>query len=125
MNTAAWPAVVVSNGYSRNSQLLLIRSAVLAPVLAAFLNAGINVVNVVVIAAGIAAQGRARIYKKDGKYALYPLNELRKFLLEIYLRNRATAPKGARRPLPVAVLQITPAAQEKTESKSAVKAGEP
>jgi len=123
MNTAAWPAVVVSNGYVRNSQLLLIRSAVLDPVLAAFLNAGISVVNVVVIAAGIATQGQARIYRKDGKYALYPLNELRRFLLTIYHQNKATAPKGAKRPLPIAVLQITPTAQEKIESRSASEAG--
>ena len=91
--------------------------------LAAFLNAGISVVNVVVIAAGIATQGQARIYRKDGRYALYPLGELRRFLLTIYHQNRATAPKGARRPLSIAVLQITPTAQEKIESRSASEAG--
>ena len=122
--TAAIPAAIISNGRTRGALNILIKAKLLEPLLATFVEAGFDVVNIVMFAGGIVVQGRARVYKRynGNGYDINPLGELKKYLRSLYLQNRGDTPKWGKRPLPVVILAVTPVAKG-VEIKSASEAG--
>jgi hypothetical protein len=94
---------------------VLISSRALQPVLAAYRRANVRALHVVLHAGGLVVQGLASIVPKRSSKSgppalyLYPLGELQKLLRALYLQQRDSAPRRARRPLPVVVLALAPA----------------
>jgi hypothetical protein len=86
----------------------------LADLLQTFYEAGVRRVQAIVDIAGQRLAIDAAIYRKIDKrrgrtlYWLYPLGTAQSLLRDLMYKHRASAPRGAKRPLPVAIFAVLP-----------------